>query len=244
MWFELRTLFTHLSSSTGTSAIVLTGSHPKAFTAGLDTSFTDNPHFDPSRFTDPARRALALQDFVSAFQSCLTAVADCRRPVVAGLHGHCLGLGVDLALCADVRFASADTRFAVKEVDLGLAADVGTLTRMPKVVGNGSWVFDVALSGRGFGAQEAREMGLVSRVCGPGRDDVVKEALEWAKLVAGKSPVAVLGTKEILRWSWDRSVEDGLKYTSVWNGAMLQTEDMKEAVVAGLQKKTPRFSKL
>ena len=115
---------------------------------------------------------------------------------------------------------------------------------MPKVVGNGSWVFDVCLSGRTFDAGEAKEEGLVSRVCGQARDDVVEEALEWAAIVADKSPVAVAGTKDILRWSWDRSVEDGLRYTSVWNSAMLQTQDMQATAMATIQKQKPRFAKL
>ena len=125
---------------------------------------------------------------------------------------------MDLSLCADVRICAEGTRFAVKEVDLGLAADVGTLSRLPKVVGggNGSWVYDVCLSGRFFGAEEAERVGLVSRVVevkepkGKGGDEVVKAGLEWATMVAEKSSVAVQGTKELLGWSWGRSVEDGM----------------------------------
>lgn len=112
-----------------------------------------------------------------------------------------------------MRICAADTRFAVKEVDIGIAADIGTLTRLPKVVGGGSWVKDVCLSGRGFRAAEAERVGLVSWVGKSrgegGKGEVVGEAVRWAELVGGKSPVAVQGTKEILNWSWDRSVEDG-----------------------------------
>lgn len=210
MWLELGNLFTDLSSNSSVLAIVLSGSNPKAFTAGLDTTtFAAGPLFQTQGSGDPARQSHALRAFITTFQDCLTAVKKCSKPVIAAIHGHCLGLGVDLSLCADVRYAAADTAFAVKEVDLGLAADVGTLSRMPKVVGNGSWIWDVCLSGRGFQAQEAKEMGLVSRVCEGGAKEVVGEALKWAVLVASKSPVAVAGTKEILQWSWDRSVEDG-----------------------------------
>lgn len=120
-----------------------------------------------------------------------------------------------MAVCADVRICAAETRFAVKEVDIGLAADIGTLSRLGKVVGNGSWVKDVCLSGRIFGAEEASRVGFVSWVAkevsvgGKGKDAVIEEALRWAAVVAGKSPVAVQGTKELLNWSRDHSVQDG-----------------------------------
>ena len=123
-----------------------------------------------------------------------------------------------MAVCADVRICAANTQFAVKEVDIGIAADLGTLSRLVKVVGNGSWVRDVSLSGRIFDAEEALRVGLVSWVAektpspngaNGGKDAVIKEALRWAAVVAEKSPVAVQGTKELLNWSRDRSVQDG-----------------------------------
>ncbi len=144
-----------------------------------------------------------------------------------------------------MRICAKDARFAVKEVDIGIAADIGTLSRLPKVVRSGSWVKDVCLSARMFGAEEAEKVGFVSWVGKKGgKEEVVGEALRWAEGVAGKSPVAVQGTKEILRWCWDRSVEDGLRYTSVWNSAMLQSEDTMEAMMSGITKKKPRFAKL
>ena len=160
-----------------------------------------------------------------------------------------------------MRICDEATKFSVKEVDIGIAADIGTLSRLPKVVGCGSWVKDICLSGRVFGAGEAGGQGFVSRVVGrgggkmgqaadvvvaaaDGRESVVRAALEWAEAVASKSPVAVAGTKEILDWSWDRSVEDGLKYTSVWNSVMLQCADVQEATMAGIQKRKARFAKL
>lgn len=144
-----------------------------------------------------------------------------------------------------MRICAKDTRFSVKEVDIGLAADIGTLSRLPKVVQSGSWVKDVCLSARLFGAEEAEKVGFVSWVGkSGGKEEVVKEALRWAELVAGKSPVAVQGTKEILNWSWNRTVEDGLRYTGVWNSAMLQSGDTKEAMMSGISKKKPKFAKL
>lgn len=144
-----------------------------------------------------------------------------------------------------MRICAREARFGVKEVDVGLAADIGTLSRLPKVVGGGSWVKDVCLGGRVFGAEEAGKVGFVSWVGGQGgKEEVVGEAVRWAGGVAGKSPVAVQGTKEILNWSWNRSVEDGLRYTSVWNSAMLQSADTREAMMSGVTKRKPQFAKL
>lgn len=147
-----------------------------------------------------------------------------------------------------MRICAPDAKFAVKEVDIGLAADIGTLSRLPKVVGSGSWVKDVCLSGRVFDAGEAERVGFVGWVGERdglgGKEEVLGEAVRWAGMMAGKSPVAVQGTKEILNWGWCRGVEEGLRYTSVWNSAMLQGRDTEVAMVSGLRKTKPTFAKL
>lgn len=168
-----------------------------------------------------------------------------------------------MSACADVRVCSKDTRLSVKEVDIGLAADIGTLSRLPKLVGNHSWVKDVCLSARIFGAEEALAVGLVSHVYET-KAKSIEAAVQWATLVASKSPVAVQGTKELLNHARDHTVADsrkqsactheysvlancrttGLRYTSVWNSAMLQTADLKAAFKSGLEKTKPRFAKL
>ena len=211
-------------------------------------SFSENSILNPDSQTpqpDPARTAQQMRRHVDDFQAAITSIEKCEKPVIAALHGWCLGLAIDISVCADVRICAKDTKFAVKEVDLGLAADIGTLSRLPKVVGNGSWIKDVCLTARPFGSEEAEKVGFVSWVGKiGGKEEVIKEALRWAELVASKSPVAVQGTKEILNWSWSRSVEDGLKYTSVWNSAALQTNDVMEATKGGMQKRKPIFAKL
>lgn len=132
--------------------------------------------------------------------------------VICIMHGYSLGLAIDLSSCADIRLCTSDTKFAVKEVDIGLAADIGTLSRLPKIVGSYSWIKDVALTARIFGADEAFRVGFVSAVF-PSKDDAVKEGLKIAGLIARKSPVAVQGTKELLNYSRDHSVAEGEFYT-------------------------------
>lgn len=123
------------------------------------------------------------------------------------LHGISIGLAIDLSCCADVRLCAADTRLAVKEVDIGLAADIGTLSRLPKAVGSSSWVKDVCLSARFFDAAEALRQGFVSEVH-ESKAAAVAAGLEKAALIAGKSPVAVQGTKELLNHARDHSVDE------------------------------------
>jgi len=246
MWEELRVVFTDLSASSDVRAIVLSGSGPRAFTAGLDvvaaaTSSTPlSPDAGPS---DPARKAAANRQYINEFQDCITAVERCTKPVACVLHGLCYGLAIDISAATDVRFASADARMCVKEVDIGLAADIGTLTRLPKVVGNMSWVKEVCYTAREFGADEALRVGFVSTV-ESGKEQTVQKAIEWAIQVSGKSPVAVQGTKELIQFSIDHSIQDGLRYTSVWNGAALQTQDVVAAIKANTSKKKPTFEKL
>ncbi|MCJ1304714.1 hypothetical protein MMC08_007527 [Hypocenomyce scalaris] len=246
MWLELRSAFDHLSTSPTVRAIVLSGAGPKAFTTGLDVSAASQSGIltQPGpKETDAARLATGIRRHILEFQACVSAVEKCEKPVICVLHGYALGLAIDLSTCADLRFCEKETKFAVKEVDIGLAADVGTLSRLPKVVGSQSWVKEVCLTGRVFGAEEAMRVGYVSFV-GEGKEKTVEEAVRVAGVMAGKSPVAVQGTKELLNWSRDHSVQDGLRYTGVWNSVMLQSNDVPSAMISGTKKKTASFEKL
>ena len=213
----MRQVFNTLSDSSSVRAVVLGAAGPKAFTAGLDVQAMSKTGIlaqTPEKTSlDGARIASGVRRHLADFQDCITAVERCEKPVICVLHGYTLGMGIDIAVCADVRICSDDTKFSVKEVDIGLAADLGTLSRLPKVVGNHSWVKDVCLSARTFGAEEALKVGFVSGVYA-GKDKAVEAGIKWAGIVAGKSPVAVQGTKELLDWSRDHNVQDGRLYMS------------------------------
>jgi delta(3,5)-delta(2,4)-dienoyl-CoA isomerase len=242
MWLNLRTLFGILSNDSSVRVVVLSGAGPRACTAGLDINAASQGPLTKAS-ADPARTARQLMDHILDFQGCITAVESCSKPVIAAIHGIAFGLAIDLSCACDIRLVASNTRLSVKEVDIGLAADIGTLSRLPKVVGNLSWIKEVAFSAKEFNAAEAEKVGFCRKVEG-GRDEVVAEALKLAELIAGKSPVAVWGTKEILNWSRDRTVEDGLRFTAVWNGAMLQAGDVREALGASVMKKKAKFEKL
>jgi len=170
-------------------------------------------------------------------------VEKCEKPVICIMHGFSFGLAIDISTCADIRICAADTKFTVKEVDIGLAADIGTLSRLPKVVGSLSWIKDVCLSARVFGAEEALRVGFVSSIWET-KGKAIQEAYRMAKLLSDKSPVAVQGTKELLNHARDHTIADSLRYTGVWNSAAIQTSDVERAVLGGLKKTRPTFEKL
>ncbi|KAL4944269.1 hypothetical protein BDV06DRAFT_187713 [Aspergillus oleicola] len=246
MWLELGSLISKLSIDPFVRAIIISGAGEKAFTAGLDVKAASQGLLsDPSttKESDPARKAVHLRREIFSFQDCITTLEKCEKPVIVAMHGFSFGLAIDLSSAADVRYCTRDVKFAVKEVDIGLAADVGTLSRLPKIVGNFGWVKDVAMTARVFGAEEALRVGFISRVFET-KQEAIRGAVELASLMASKSPVAVQGTKELLNWSRDHTVQDGLRYTTIWNSAALQTSDVQSALLSGIQKRKPTFEKL
>ncbi|OTA70303.1 ClpP/crotonase [Hypoxylon sp. EC38] len=244
MWIELGKIFAKLSHDPEVRAVVFSAAGDRAFTAGLDVQAAsqgglvgDNGELDGARQATKHRRQIV------EFQDCISQIEKCEKPVILVMHGISIGLAIDIACCADVRICSRDTKFAVKEVDIGMAADIGTLSRLPKIVSSFSWVKDVCLTARGFGADEALAVGFVSQVLET-KAKAIEAATKLASLIASKSPVAVQGTKELLNHARDNTVADSLKYTSVWNSAMLQSNDFKVALLSGLKKTKPRFEKL
>lgn len=222
-------------------AVILSSALPKIWTAGLDL-------YDPNlgtqlapATTDPFRKGAELREFIVAFQHAIAAPERCPVPVIAAVHGLCIGLGIDVISACDIRYTADDAAFSIKEVDIGLAADIGSLAYVPKITGNQSLIREFALSARMFNAAEAEKAGLVSRVVSGSGEGVVKAALETAKVIASKSPVAVQSTKHILLHSRDHSVADNLAYTATYNSLALQTQDLAECFRAVKAKQQPTF---
>ncbi|KAJ3154604.1 putative enoyl CoA hydratase [Geranomyces variabilis] len=240
-WKEYREVFEQVRSDTDVRAVLVSGGSAKHFTAGLDLKdFTGALMTGTSE--DPARKALGFRDMCTAMQASFTAMELCGRPVVAAVQGACIGAGIDLITACDIRYASSDAFFSIKEVDIGLAADIGTLQRLPKVGGNDSWVRELAYTGRRFTASEGLAQGLFSKVVP--REELFATALATATEIASKSPVVTLGIKESLNYSRDHTVAEGLDHIAVWNSAMTNTQDMKIAVAANLGKKKAVYPKL
>ncbi len=172
-------------------------------------------------------------------QQGVNALEKCRKPVIAAVHGHCLGGGVDLLCACDIRIATQDAIFGIREVRVAFIADVGTLQRLPYIIGYGRFQ-ELALTGRDFGAEEALEMGFITRIC-KDREQLLGEAKRLAEQIASSSPLAVQGTKDVILFSRDKGVYPGLEYVAQKNAAMIPSEDMMEAMKAFLEKRPPVF---
>jgi len=241
-WQELGHTFDKISAEGDIRAVVLASSLPKAFTAGLDLNAADGAFSPDSK--DPSREALKHRDLVLRFQHSISAIERCRYPVIGATHSIAFGLGIDILSACDIRYAASDSKFSIKEVDVGMAADIGSLARMPKITGNESLLRELAFTVRSFGVSEAVQLGFVSKVVEGSKDEVVKEALKLAKFIASKSPIGVVGTKNVLLHSRDHSVQENLDYVAVWNQAMLQSDDMTQAIGAFKTKRAPVFNPL
>ncbi|WVZ67600.1 hypothetical protein U9M48_016653 [Paspalum notatum var. saurae] len=223
-------------------AVVLSAAGPH-FCAGIELGGPGNPLTAASaRGADPAVAAEGLRRAVLEMQDAITAVERCRKPVVAAVHGACVGGGVDLVAACDIRCCSRDATFVLKEVDMAIVADLGALQRLPRIIGYGN-AADLALTGRKITAMEAKEMGLVTRVF-DSKQDLDAGVAKIAKEIAEKSALAVMGTKAVLLRSRDVTVEQGLEHVATWNAGMMRSNDLKEAIRAFLEKRKPVFSKL
>lgn len=187
-----------------------------------------------------AARAAATRRSILAMQAAITAVADCPVPVVAAVHGACIGGGVDLVTACDIRLASSEAYFSVRETKVAIVADLGTLQRLPRIVPAGA-LAELVYTGKDVPASRAKEIGLVNEVL-PDPPALLAAAGALAAEIAANSPLAVQGTKAVLRASVDRPVADGLDYVATWNASMLQSEDLVEAMTAFLEKRPPRFT--
>ncbi|KAF8240466.1 Delta2-dienoyl-CoA-isomerase [Tricholoma matsutake] len=244
-WREYGKLFDTLAEdSSDIRAVVLSSSLPKLFTAGLELSYADDLGDTAASGSDKdsARSSLAMRKVLLEFQHAIGAPGRCPFPVIVALHGPVIGLGVDLISACDIRYAASDASFSIKEVDIGLAPDVGTLAYLPKITGNDSLVRELTFTGRAFSALEAEKLGLVSKVVDGSRDEVIKVALNLAKVIATKSPIAVYGSKHLLTHSRDHAVAENLLYTGAWNGAALMTQDIQESLRGMKAKELPKFA--
>lgn len=260
-WLEMSRCFDAIAEDEECRAVVVAG-EGRVFTAGLDLGdmelmqdlsggtaagedddLDDDDDDDNSTRPDIARKAFHIHRMVLKFQDSMTSIERCPKPVIAAVHGACVGAGVDLITACDIRYSTRDAFFQVKEVEVGLAADVGTLQRLPRVVANDSLVRELCFTARKMDAEEAYRCGLVSRL-GADREEVVGAALAMATLIAEKSPVAVQGTKHNLNYARDHSVEEGLRYMAAWNAAMLQSEDVMKSAIAAMTKEKPKFKNL
>lgn len=234
MWHEIRQAFDWIDEQPSARVAVIEG-EGRHFTSGIDLQLMAD--LMPMVHDDCDGRAREkLRRVILDLQDTLSSLERCRKPVLAAIHGACVGGGVDLICCADMRYCAADARFTIKEIDIGMVADVGTLQRLPKLIGHQGLVRELAYTGRAVDANEALRVGLVNKVYGT-REDMSAGVREIAAAIAAKSPLSVRGVKEMLNYSRDHSVADGLNHVATWNAGMLMSDDLSAAMAAGAARK-------
>lgn len=239
-WSEMPEVFAELDADPDVRAIVLNGSG-KNFCFGLDLMAMGStlPSADGGS-GGGARSRAKFHTEVTRLQKSITAVADCRTPTIAAVHGWCIGGGVDLISAVDIRYASADAKFSVREVKLAIVADVGSLARLPYVLSDGV-LRELALTGKDIDAARAEKVGLVNEVL-PDQEACLAAAHATAAEIAANSPLTVRGVKDVLDQQRVDDVAASLRYVAAWNSAFLPSKDLTEAVTAMFEKRQPNFS--
>lgn len=238
VWRELPQVFGELDADRDVRAIILRGSGDH-FSYGLDLSDI-GPVFGEVLAGGLAEPRTRLHDTIRSMQDSITAVANCRKPVIAAISGWCIGGAVDLISAVDIRYASADARFSIREVKVGMVADVGSLARLPKIIGDGH-LRELALTGRDFDAARAEKIGLVTEVFAD-PTQLAAGVRATAIELAANPPLVVQGIKQVLDHSTGPGEADSLRYVAAWNAAFLPSEDLGEAVGALTQRRPPSFT--
>ncbi|HUV57327.1 MAG TPA: crotonase/enoyl-CoA hydratase family protein [Acidimicrobiales bacterium] len=239
-WRDLPLAAAQVSNLPDVRVLVVAARGPD-FTVGLDLKELGGSLFGagakaPSKAMSNAvnyREVRRLQDAVSS-------LASLAVPVIAAVHGYCIGGGVDLICAADIRLCSSDATFSVREAKVAIVADIGTLQRLPRIVSAGH-VAELAFTGKDIGADRARAIGLVNSVHDGGAEAVYQAALELAQEIAANSPLAVQGTKAVLAANDGRTIVEGLEFVAKWNTMFLESNDLREAMTAFIEKRAPQF---
>lgn len=237
MWDEIQSCFEWLDDEVSVRAVVLCG-EGKHFCAGIDLAMFASlgqsaEGLEKSRFIEQFRKVILR------LQGNLTAIERCRKPVIAAIQGSCVGGGVDIVSACDMRFCCEGAKFSIKEIDIGMVADVGTLQRLPHIVPQGI-VRELAYTGRNVYGAEAEKIGLVNHAY-DSYEEMIEAVSELAQDIARKSPLAIRGTKQMLLYTRDHSVADALNYQATWNAGMLSFEDVMLAIGASSEGKLADF---
>ncbi|MCL4312927.1 MAG: enoyl-CoA hydratase-related protein [Actinobacteria bacterium] len=186
-----------------------------------------------------AAKASATLNLIRRFQEAFTAVEKCSKPTIAVLHGYCIGGGLDLAAACDIRVAASNTTISLRETRMAMVADLGSLQRLPHIVGSGH-LAELAFTGKDITAARAKEIGLVNEVFAD-RDEAYSGAKDIGLQIASNSPLAVQGTKAVLQAATNHRIDEGLDFVALWNAAFLRSADLTEAMIAFAEKRPPQF---
>jgi enoyl-CoA hydratase len=242
-WNELPVIVRDISDNARARCIVIssTGKH---FCAGMDLSVFQGGGgtTGPDGPADKENAGESFRYHVHHLQDVFSCLDEARMPVIAALHGGVIGGAVDMTSACDIRYASSDAFFCIMEINIGMTADVGTFPRLCKLIPEG-WVRELAYTGRRLSAEKAREIGLVNAVL-DSHEACVAHALETAREIASKSPLAVAGSKVMINYARDHTIKDGLDYIAVWQTGMFSPAHMAEAFKAKAEKRDGDFPDL
>ena len=237
MWQEIKQAFEWLSN-TSSLRVGIFSAKGKHFTAGIDLGFFAQAKAQLN-LLDEVTKGDQVRQFIVDLQKSVSAIEKCTKPVIAAVHGLCYGGGVDLITACDIRYAARGSKYCVKEVDLGIVADIGTLQRLPKLVGEGM-ARELTYTAREFDGVEAKEMGLVTRLFDD-KASLDAGALQLADSIASKSPLAIRGIKKVMSYSRDHGVDEGLDFVATVSEPILMGKDVEIAVAAFFTKTLPTF---
>ena len=231
-WHEMKTIFEDLDDNDEVRVVILSG-EGKHFCGGIDLELL----MDVGSINDKCegRKREKLRRQVFELQAPINAIEQCSKPVLAAIHGGCIGGAVDIVSACDMRYCTNEGYFCIREIDMGMVADLGTLQRLPKLIAAGI-AREMAYTGRQVYGPEAERIGLSNRSYAD-RPTMMAEVQQIAETISKKSPLSIRGTKVILNHSRDHSVADGLDYMATWNAAMLMSNDLMEAFQAKMQKR-------
>lgn len=236
-WKELKEIFEKIDTDPEVRVAVLSG-EGKLFCAGIDLQMLMSVK-NVESIECAGRRSERILKFVKELQAPINAIENCSKPVIAAIHNGCIGGGVDIIAACDMRYCTEDAYFTIKEIDMGMVADLGTLQRLPKFV-KPAVVAEMAYTGRKVGNVESKEIGLVNGYFSD-KEALINGVMEIAQTIASKSPLSIRGTKEVLRHTRDHSVQDGLHHMAVWNAAMILSDDLSAAFMAAMSKQPANF---
>ena len=240
VWLAIPQALEEVVSDANIGAIIIAG-RGKHFCVGVDLAETAINPQKSSKADSQAMANLQQLEITSGFQKAISAVADCPLPVIGVIHGFCLGAGVDLITACDIRVASSDAVFSVRETRIGLVADVGTLQRLPKIL-NAGHVAELAYTGKDINAQRAEKIGLVNDVY-DSSEQALEAGLALANEIAANSPMAVRGTKYMLQQSENLTTEQSLMVNGMFTMmTSLQSNDLKEGIKAFAERRPPKFT--
>ena len=239
-WKELPDLIKEIDKNSDARVIVLSG-QGKHFSAGMDLA-TFVPPKKSEVEVDPARQREVFYHEVLELQDAFTALEECRMPTIASIHGACVGGAIDMVAACDMRYCSEDAFFKIAEVDIGIAADVGTLQRLPSLIPLAS-LRELAFTGRKFDSSEAKSLGLVNEVF-ESQETLADEVQKIALNIAKKSPLVTRVIKKQINYARDHSVRDSLEFHATWNASLISGKDMQEAMTSYMNKTEGDFDEL